>query len=265
VLVSALSLTCAVKLVRASSPRSRGLALAGIVALAAVLEWIRRDGAAFGLAGVLARLTIAFFVMRPGFLLAGLIATPILLGAVLSRPDVQLRTYVALQSAARQHWGMVVVSQGHPYKLLDERLYPDVNRISDLQFAETLGFWCEPSWHSSPFRSRGRPRSRAAVAYLPEQIIWYALVALALFGALFAFRYDALVAALLVGHALVVAAAVAFTSGNVGTLVRHRGLALPYIVWLSGVGACELFAASRRSHPLRQSIPTPSLSDMRSA
>ena len=28
----------------------------------------------------------------------------------------------------------------------------------------------------------------------------------------------------------------ALTSGNVGTLVRHRGLALPYIVWLSAVG-----------------------------
>jgi len=173
---------------------------------------------------------------------------------------------VALQSAARQHWGMVVVSQGHPYKLLDERLYPDANEISDLQFAETVRFLVRAVVAFVTVPLPWTAESRAAVAYLPEQIIWYALVALALVGALFAFRYDALVAALLVGHALVVAAAVAFTSGNVGTLVRHRGLALPYIVWLSGVGACELLAASRRSHPLRQSMPpTPSLPDMRSA
>jgi hypothetical protein len=33
---------------------------------------------------------------------------------------------------------------------------------------------------------------------------------------------------------------VAMTSGNIGTLVRHRGLALPYLVWLSAVGACDL-------------------------
>ena len=39
---------------------------------------------------------------------------------------------------------------------------------------------------------------------------------------------------------MLIAAASAFTDGNVGTLVRHRGLALPYFVWLSGVGACEL-------------------------
>jgi len=69
-------------------------------------------------------------------------------------------------------------------------------------------------------------------------------------GALFGFRRDATVTGLLVGHALVIAAAVAFTGGNVGTLVRHRGLALPYLVWLSGVGGCELLLrlpAHRRS------------------
>jgi len=33
---------------------------------------------------------------------------------------------------------------------------------------------------------------------------------------------------------------VALTSGNVGTLIRHRGLALPYFVWLSALGGCEV-------------------------
>ena len=89
-------------------------------------------------------------------------------------------------------------------------------------------------------------QSRAALAYLPEQVVWYLLAMLAVAGALFGFRRDAIVTGLLVGHALVIAAAVAFTGGNVGTLVRHRGLALPYLVWLSGVGACELLVSFRR-------------------
>src|SRR5436190_16323056 len=59
VLVDALSVIAAVRLVRASSWGRRGAALAGIIALAAVLEGIRRDGALFGLAGVLVGLTIA--------------------------------------------------------------------------------------------------------------------------------------------------------------------------------------------------------------
>src|SRR4029077_1157532 len=47
---------------------------------------------------------------------------------------------------------------------------------------------------------------------------------------------------LLVAHAVLISAASAFTDGNIGTLVRHRALVLPYIVWLSGVGACESIA-----------------------
>ena len=40
------------------------------------------------------------------------------------------------------------------------------------------------------------------------------------------------------------------TSGNIGTLIRHRGLALPYLVWLAALGAvraaCALAAPHRR-------------------
>src|SRR5438445_9368988 len=140
-----------------------------------------------------------------------------------------------------------------------------MNEISDLRSAETLRFLGRAVAAYVAVPLPWRAQSRAAVAYLPEQIAWYLLAALAFVGALCAFRYDALVAGLLVGHALVVFAAVAFTSGNVGTLVRHRGLALPYIVWLSGVGVCELLAALRRSHPAPPFIPrTSSLPDVRS-
>jgi hypothetical protein len=48
-------------------------------------------------------------------------------------------------------------------------------------------------------------------------------------------------------HALVAALLVAIVSGNVGTLVRHRGMALPYFVWVSAVGACELLTRLARS------------------
>jgi len=265
VFVSALSVIFAVRLVRAPSLRSRCVALAGIIAVAAALESIRQDGAAFGLLGVLVGLTTGALAMQPKFMLATLVATPIVLGAVLSRPDAQLRAYAAIQRAARQHWGMVVVSRGYPYQLLDERFYPDMNEISDLRSAETLRFLGRAVAAYVAVPLPWRAQSRAAVAYLPEQIAWYLLAALAVVGALCAFRYDALVAGLLVGHALVVFAAVAFTSGNVGTLVRHRGLALPYIVWLSGVGACQLLLYLRRARPAQASIPAmPPLPDTRS-
>jgi uncharacterized membrane protein len=72
--------------------------------------------------------------------------------------------------------------------------------------------------------------------------VWYLLVGFAPVGLVFALRRDVLVASLLLTHAVVAALLIAFTSGNIGTLVRHRGFALPYLIWISAVGACELLA-----------------------
>lgn len=260
VLVSALSLISAVELVRASSLRRRGLALAGIVALAAVQEGVRQDGAAFVLFGVLAGLTIGFLAVRPRLILAAVVAAPILIGAVLSRPDVQLQAYAAIQRAARQHWGSAA-SQGYAYQLLDDRFYQDLNEISSLRFGETVRFLARGVVAYLTVPLPWTAQSRAALAYLPEQVVWYLLAMLAAVGALSGLRRDAAVTGLLIGHALVIGAAVAFTGGNVGTLVRHRGLALPYLVWLSGVGACELLGALRRADTPRVTLigPLPGL------
>jgi hypothetical protein len=240
VLISALSLVLAVKLAGDASWRKRALASAGLVALAVLLETVRHDGALFIGFGVLIGLAIGFVARRPRVMLATLVAVPALLGAVFSHPGVQLKAYAAIQSAARQHWGAVVVSRGHGYQLLDARFYPDVNAVSGLDFMETMRFLVRGIVAYVTVPLPWQAQSRASVAYLPEQVIWYLLVALVPVGALFAFRRNATVAGLLLGHALVIGAAAAFTDGNVGTLVRHRGLALPYLVWLSGVGACEL-------------------------
>ena len=259
VLLSAASLVCAVKLVRGSSWRDRALALAGIASLAAVLESVRTGGAAISTLGVLVGLLIAYVVARPRLIIAALVAMPIVIGAALSRPEVQFRTYVAVQGAARQHWGQVVVSQGYAYKLLDERLYRQLTEISDMRLPETMRFLARALAAYVTVPLPWEAQSRAAVAYLPEQMLWYVIVALAAGGLLFAFRRDALVTGLLLGHALVVAGAVAFTTGNVGTLVRHRGLVLPYLVWLAGVGACELLSPRVEAEPVRPPAMPPFL------
>ena len=68
------------------------------------------------------------------------------------------------------------------------------------------------------------------------------LLALAPFGVVYGMRHDSVLTGLLVGNAAVFAISVALASGNVGTLVRHRGLALPFLVWLSAIGACDLLS-----------------------
>jgi hypothetical protein len=249
VLLNAVSLVLAVTLVRASSLVRRALAVVGIVVVAAVLETVRQNGALFALVGLALGLAIAYVAVRPRVMIATLVATPILLGAVLNGPAVQLRVYAAIQRAARQHWGAVVVSRGYGYRLLDERFYPALNEASSLEFSETLRYLARAI---GAYLTVPRPwdaQSRAAAAYIPEQVIWYVLAALAPVGMLFGFRRDPIVTGLLIAYTLLIAAASAFTDGNVGTLVRHRGLLLPYLVWFSGVGACELLATLRPSQP----------------
>jgi len=251
VLLSSLSFVLAVRLVRAPSFGIRVLTLAAVLALAAVLETIRQGGAALSLFGVIAGLLIGFLATRPRLILSALVAASVLAGALIGRPEIQLRTYTAIQAAARQHWGHVVVSPGYAYQLLDDRFYPDLNEISDMKLGETARFLARAAISYVTVPLPWKAQSRAALAYLPEQITWYILAVLVPIGLPSAFRRDPIVAGLLLGHALVIAAAVAFFGGNVGTLVRHRSLALPYLVWLSAIGACHVLSSLRGGEPAR--------------
>ena len=51
------------------------------------------------------------------------------------------------------------------------------------------------------------------------------------------------------------------TSGNIGTLIRHRGLVMPYLVWLAGLGLYELVRIAVTTPPVsvhrRPSRPWP--------
>jgi hypothetical protein len=97
-------------------------------------------------------------------------------------------------------------------------------------------------------------RSRTMLAYLPEQLAWYALALLLPFGVYAGLRRDVVVTSVLVAHAAAVILIVAVSSGNIGTLIRHRALALPYLIWLSALGAHEcvrLLAAGRVVHDPR--------------
>ena len=265
ILLSGASLVLARELAAPAPWLRRAVIAAAIVALAMALQGVRDGGAAFVAAGTIGGLALGFVASRPRLAIACVVAVPIFAAVVLRSPEVQLRTYAAVQTAARQHWGAVVVSRGYGYKLLDDRFYADINSISSLELGETMRFFARAV---ASYVALPRPwdvQSRAGAAYIPEQVVWYLLALLACAGALFACRRDPLIAGLLVAHAILIAASSAFTDGNIGTLVRHRGLVLPYIVWLSGVGACELLALlHRRWMPSPSFALAPDLANMRS-
>jgi hypothetical protein len=211
-----------------------------IAVLAAALESIRPGGGGLlSVASIAGGLAIAAAVSHPRFLLASIAAVPLVVGGVLGYPEAQVKAYGAVQAAARQHWGHVA-TPGYVYRLLDDRFYTDKGEIDDMGFREAGRFVVRAVERYLTVPLPWEVQSRWALAYLPVQIIWYILVALAPVGFVFACRRDPLIAGLLLAHALIAAIVVALTGGNIGTLVRHRDLALPYLAWLSAVASCDL-------------------------
>jgi hypothetical protein len=253
-LLGAAALALGAAIAKSSRWRIRTTAVAAAVAVAVALDTIRAAGAALTATAVVGGLAVGAVARRPRLLLAALILTPILAGALLRLPAVQHRAYGAVQMAARQHWGHVA-TPGHVYKLLDDRLYPDRSTIDDIRFGESMRFLTRAIVRYATAPAPWEVQSRAALAYLPEQMIWYVLLALAPFGLFYGMRRDSVVAGLLFAHAAVFAVSVALVSGNVGTLVRHRGLALPFLVWLSSVGGCELLSRCVRAGRERGAAP----------
>jgi hypothetical protein len=234
------ALTLAVAAIRSSDVRGRFANALGSVACIALIWPLRPQGVAIMAAGLAAGLGLwwATARFRRGWLIA--VLTPLLVWAALQVPRVQAPVIGVLQVAAREHAGHVF-TVGHAYKTLDAHLY----RIPTFQ-----------AWTLAPDEA-GRFVARSAAAfvlvplpwhvtsgsellYLPEQMTWYLLVALAMLGVVPSFRRDALVTCLLLGCVLTASAAVALVSGNVGTLIRHRSLSLPFMVWFSAVGGMWL-------------------------
>jgi len=240
--LTASGLAVAVTIVRGPGMVRRLLAAGAIVALGAALETVRPgSGGLLTVASVAGGLAIAALVARPRVLIGTIAAAPIVAGVLLSRPDAQLKAYSAVQAAARQHWGHIA-TPGYVYHLLDDRFYVDRGVIADMGFREGGKFVVRAVERYLTVPLPWEAESRWILAYLPAQMVWYILIALAPVGVVFGCRRDPLTVSLLTAHALVAAIVVALTSGNIGTLVRHRDLALPFIAWLSAVGACELLS-----------------------
>jgi hypothetical protein len=271
--MTALSIVLSAMAVRRRAWTVRVLCVIAIVALIVGLATLRQGGAVLSAVGLIGGLTLALLVTRPRLLLAIVIVVPIVVGAALSRPAMQVRVYAGIQAAARQHWGHVA-TRGYVYRLLDQRFYPELPDftgravIDDMRFGESLRFVWRSFERYVTVPLPWEVQSRSALLYLPEQVIWYLLVVLAPAGVVLTLRRDPLVASLLISQALIAVVTVALTSGNVGTLVRHRGLALLYFLWLSAVALCEVIVwlqratasapwPQRPTYPHQEGLPCP--------
>src|SRR5260370_34965640 len=95
--------------------------------------------------------------------------------------------------AAYQRRGYVSTA-GFVYKSLDERFYISENDIDDMRFFEAGRFVVRALVDYVVVPLPWQMASRASLVYLPEQIVWYVMVALLPFGFVASLRRDPLVA-----------------------------------------------------------------------
>lgn len=250
ILVAGLEVMAAAQMAGAPTLMRRVLSAVGVAACAVALGSLRVGGTELAVAGVLIGLPAGLLVTRPKWMWVVLATAPLLV-AVAIQPRVQERVRGALAETAFLHWGHVA-TPGYSYRLLDPRFYANYDRRSvyTMTSAEALRYVVRAG---AEFVTAPRPsqiESRSALAYLPEQAIWYLLLALVPFGVVSGLARAPVVTCLLLSHGVVACAMVALTGGNIGTLIRHRGLVVPYLVWLAALGGCMLVSriVSRSPH-----------------
>lgn len=216
-------------------------AAALVILLALAMEELRRATLVVAALGVVSGLLGLFLLKRRWTAVATALAGPIVVVVALMQPALQARALELVHQSIQYHAGHVV-TPGVTYQLVDPLVYgnwaliPQIGGLDAIKYVgkATAAYFVEPL--------PDHLQSRLLWSFLPEHIAWLCLVLLVPFGLAPGFRRDRAMSLLLLTHAAAIIMMVALASGNIGTLIRHRGLSLPYLVWFSMLGAETLMA-----------------------
>jgi hypothetical protein len=220
------------------------------VAASALLLWLlddlRRGALMLALAGLALGVMIRVVAATPLRMALAAAALFVIVGVAVSHPRTQGRVIDAVESAARVHAGHVF-TVGHAYKLLDEGFYkiPAAPAAWPLELsgAQAARFVVRSVVAFVTIPWPWQMRSAGELAYLPDQLIWYLMIIGLPAGVVAGWKRDPWTVSILVGLAVPLAAAVALTNGNVGTLLRLRGLVTPYLLWIGALGLLAMVNA----------------------
>ncbi|MDP1571557.1 MAG: glycosyltransferase family 39 protein [Vicinamibacterales bacterium] len=196
-------------------------------------------------AGVLAAVILQRPRLAAVLVAALLVAAPI----VLTRGAVQDRIVAGVARAAEKHWNHVN-TPGLSYRLFEPAFYETLPAPGDLTFGEGVTLVAGGLAAYVVMPAPWAMESRSALAFLPEQIVWYGLLFLLPIGLWEGWRRDPFLTAVLGVQLVVAVALVAVTSGNMGTLVRHRAIALPALVWFASLGLTVALARLPGGDPI---------------
>jgi hypothetical protein len=246
-------LSGAVAIVRRPGWRPRATATLVVCACTAAVHDLRPGAVALIGSGLAIGCTAYLVSASKRMLAIAAAAAALMVALFLSTPAVERLVIQRLEAVAKTHTGHVFTI-GHDYKLLDAGYYynPGTPASSTLTLTrdESARFLVRAvaSFFAVPLP--WQLQSTRELAYLPEQLAWYALVALLPVGIVAGYRRDRLVTCMIVGYAVPTCAALALTNGNVGTLLRLRGLVIPYLIWIGVVGFCATLGTVGRERKM---------------
>ncbi|MGE0040290.1 MAG: hypothetical protein AB7H88_04195 [Vicinamibacterales bacterium] len=219
---------------------ARPAALVAVVLAVASLGVLREGGVVIGAGGVGLGLAGWLVSRRPATIVLALVLVAAAGWAALSRPSIRDAVTFQVQLAASRHIGHVF-TEGYAYRLLDPKYYAlSGEALFTMQPAEMGRFLMRAVASFFVVPTPWQVRSLTQLAYVPEQVMWYCLLLLAVPGTWVGLRRDALLTWLLIGGIATAAAVIAPNSGNVGTLIRHREMVLPLVGCLGAVGVAVL-------------------------
>jgi len=225
------------------APMWRDRLIGAVVAVAAlfVMEGVRHKTLAIGLLGWIFAAVLHVVFSRPRRYLPALAAAAIAALVLASRPSVERRLLAGLEESAKVHAGHTF-TLGHGYKTLDEGFYYRVQDAGQSTLTLTRDEAARYVLRAiASFIATPLPWSAVSVrelAYVPEQLVWYVLVLLLPIGVVAGWKRDPASIAVLVGYLVPTSIVIALTNGNVGTIVRLRGMVMIIVVWVSAIGAC---------------------------
>ena len=220
-------------------------AAGALVSLIALSEL--RPGSSLMAGGAIVFGLIAYVATRHAWATAATaVVAALFLAAAASSPSVQAMTVSQTQLALVRHIGHVK-STGISYKAADERFYRGERLVPyTMTGREGVRFLTLSAIY---FFIAPLPQHIASVTgtlFIPLHLVWCGLLVLALFGVPDALRRDALVTWISIGYVLAGLVTIAPNSGNIGTLIRHRDMVVPFVIGLGSVGLMRLMAVVSR-------------------
>src|SRR5207248_9254407 len=130
-----------------------------------------------------------------------IVVMPIVCVAVLRRPAVQDRLLTVLRFAAVKQIGNVQ-TEGHAYKLLEQRFYSG-EPLESMTIVEGYRYMTRAVVSFVVLPAPWQMSSLPELIFLPEQMLWYVLIVCAIAGVRSGLRRDAFTTCLLCGYIVV--------------------------------------------------------------